>query len=114
MGAFGALGGGKASEGEAQAVARAIGLNEKALGARDVDGGPLSRTQSVRSVGTEESPSPEGPLVVDEEGLEDVPEMEELGSPVGSEGEDEDGPAVEELSLGETEEGEGKGKGRDV
>ena len=85
------------NEGEAAAVAKAIGLKHESPSAprttgkeREGEGAPLSRTVSAKSdVGTEESPSPTGPLVVDDDDLEDVPEMEGLGlgSPVESEAE---------------------------
>ena len=95
-------------------------MNEKALGNREGAGepevteNPLSRSTSVRSeAATDDSPSPEGPLVMDEEGLEDVPEMEleAEGSPVLSEcrgevgGEEEDlgREGVDELKSGKNQ-----------
>ena len=107
---------------EAEAVAKAIGLNEEAFGAwrgfskEDIVGVPLGKVQtsSARSEAgmTEDSPSPEGPLVLDEwegEGMEDIPEMERLGSPVVGEGdEDEIKPLEKELGA------ETKGKGGDL
>ena len=85
----------EANEEEAAAVAKAIGLKQenpfaprKTSKDHEGEGAPLSRTASVKSdVGTEESPSPTGPLVMDDDDLEDVPEMEglALGSPVDSE-----------------------------
>lgn len=74
---------------EAKAVAKAIGLNQgafddrKAFEPAEGEGAPLSRTSSVRSTAvTEDSPSPEGPLIMDDAELEEVPnQMESLGSP---------------------------------
>ena len=76
---------GKASKDEAAAVAKAIGLNEgfgvwKGFKKEDEDG--LALTTSARSNTTseaEESPSPTGPLALEESMLEDVPEMDDLG-----------------------------------
>ena len=106
---------GEASDGEAQAVAKAIGLKERATGSGDgMEGAPLSRTVSVKSeAATEDSPSPTGPLVIDDEGLEEVPKMELLGEPVLSETEREDQKKedVPELQdLGVTEKIVDKGK----
>lgn len=115
----------KASDGEAEAVARAIGLNEEAFGAwkgfdkSDVVGVPLSKMTTAASprsdVGTEDSPSPTGPLVMDDEELEEVPEMEGLSSPIGSEpdedGDKEDaGDNKDELSSTKTEDVTGGGR----
>ncbi len=95
------------TETEANAVAKAIGLNdvETALGDRkdrpgSAEGGqsprsPMTRTTSQRSDTTyeTESPSPTGPLlVVDDEG-EEVPEMQLPGS-VDEAGEGEEGPVI--------------------
>lgn len=72
---------GKASEDEAAAVAKAIGLNEgfgvwKGFKKESEDGLGLTKT---RSNATTESPSPTGPLQLEESVLEDVPKMEDLG-----------------------------------
>lgn len=76
--------GGKASETEAAAVAKAIGLNKgfgawKGFKKEGEDGSPLTKTLSGRSDATSEaeSPSPTGPLVGD---LDEVPEMDPLES----------------------------------
>lgn len=76
--------GGEASENEAAAVAKAIGLNEgfgawKGFRKEGEDGSPLIKTVSGRSDATSEveSPSPMGPLV-DDSLMEDVPEIEDL------------------------------------
>ncbi|CAD6594290.1 MAG: hypothetical protein ASARMPREDX12_008592 [Alectoria sarmentosa] len=76
--------GGKASETEAAAVAKAIGLNKgfgawKGFKKEDEDGSPLTKTLSGRSDVTSEaeSPSPTGPLV---DNLDEVPEMDVLES----------------------------------
>lgn len=73
---------------EAMAVAKAIGLNQGAFEdrkgtERDGEGAPLSRTSSVKSDAvTEDSPSPEGPLIMDDADLEEVPnQSEDLGDP---------------------------------
>ena len=112
---------GEVNEGEAQAVAKAIGLKEKAIGSGEgMEGAPLSRTVSVKSeVGTEDSPSPTGPLIIDDEGLEEVPEMEELGSPVLSENEredskDDDVPELEDLTVTEKNVDKDKDKGEQI
>ena len=83
---------------EAEAVAKAIGLNEEAFGAwrgfskEDIVGVPLSKVATAKSdAATEDSPSPTGPLVIDEWEMEDIPEIERLGSPVVSE------PIIEEV-----------------
>lgn len=75
--------GGEASENEAAAVAKAIGLNEgsgawKGFKKDDGDGSPLIKIVSGRSDATSEaeSPSPTGPLVLDD-ALEDVPEIDD-------------------------------------
>lgn len=85
--------GGEASENEAAAVAKAIGLNEgfgawKGLKKEGEDGSPLTKTVSGRSDATSEaeSPSPTGPLVLmDDSALEDVPVIEDMGSSALSE-----------------------------
>lgn len=47
------------------------------------EGVPLAKATTAKSdVGTEDSPSPTGPLVMDDDEGEEVPEMEQLGSPV--------------------------------
>ena len=102
--------GGEASETEATAVAKAIGLNEGAFGdwkgfdkkEDTADGGeeigtPLSKARTSGATKEDmaywtESPSPEGPLLaMNDDDTEDVPEME-LESPlVKNAGEDEGG-----------------------
>jgi len=80
---------GEADGEEAMAVAKAIGLNQGAFGEwrgfeNEGEGAPLARmTSTAKSdVGTEDSPSPEGPLIVDDAELEEVPDqLEALGSP---------------------------------
>lgn len=79
---------GEADGEEAMAVAKAIGLNRGAFGEwkgveRESEGAPLTRMRSVKSdTGTEDSPSPDGPLAIDDAELEEVPDqMEALGSP---------------------------------
>ena len=79
--------GGKASEIEAAAVAKAIGLNEgfgvwKGFKKEAEDGSPLTKTLSGRSDVTSEaeSPSPTGPFLIDDSTLEDVPEIDDLES----------------------------------
>lgn len=76
--------GGEASEIEAAAVARAIGLNQgfgswKGFKKEGDDGSPLARTASGRSdtISETESPSPTSPLIMDS-AMEDVPEMDDL------------------------------------
>ena len=96
--------GGAGNEVEAQAVAKAIGMKEEAFDGDDDDGderkvdeAPLSRTViGENDIGTEESPSPTGPLVMDDEAFEDVPEMKDLGSPVMSDSEEEGERGAEE------------------
>lgn len=111
--------GGEASEVEAQAVADAIGLNEK-IGifanfrkevTQDDDGHPLAKVASVKSDGTSaESPSPTGSLGSDDtegpdlkntefERLDTDQELEEEGVEEGAEG-------VEEEAEEEAEEDE--------
>ena len=82
----------EAKDDEAEAVAKAIGLKGIATsGGKEPDGAPLSRTAGMKTgVGTEASPSPTGPLIMDDEALEEVPEMEALGSPELSEAEVEE------------------------
>ena len=84
--------GGEASEHEAAAVARAIGLNEgfgawKGFKKEDEDGSPLTTTASGRSdaASEAESPSPTGPLM-DDSVLGDVLEIDDLGNPALSKG----------------------------
>lgn len=99
--------GGEASEQEAEAVAKAIGLSKSLASlpglrkgptsvADDAEGAPLSRAQSARSDYTTsgaDSPSPEGGLAPDPGflGEETSPDFEPLDSPVisGEEAEDE-------------------------
>ena len=82
---------GKASEDEAAAVAKAIGLNEgfgvwKGFKKEGEDGLALTKT---RSNAITESPSPTGPLKLEESVLEDVPKMEDLrGSALSDAGHD--------------------------
>lgn len=72
---------------EAMAVAKAIGLNQGALGEwkgfeGEHEGVPLMRTVTARSdAATDDTPSPTGPLELDDADLDEVPEMENLGSP---------------------------------
>ena len=95
------------TETEANAVAKAIGLNdgETALGDRkerpsSAEGGQSSRPSMTRTTSQRsdnayetESPSPTGPLlVVDDEG-DEVPEMQLPGS-VDEAGEGEEGPVI--------------------
>lgn len=101
--------GGEASEVEAQAVADAIGLNEK-IGifanfrkeeTQDDDGHPLAKVASVKSEGTSaESPSPTGSLGSDDtegpdikntefERLDTDQELEEEGAEEDEDGADE-------------------------
>ena len=75
---------GEASENEAAAVAKAIGLNEgfgawKGFKKEGEDGLPLTIAASARSEATSEaeSPSPTGPLM-DDPTSEDVPEIDDL------------------------------------
>lgn len=98
--------GGEASEQEAEAVAKAIGLSKSLASlpglrkgptsvADDAEGAPLSRAQSARSDYTTsgaDSPSPEGGLAPDPglPGEETSPDFEPLESPVISEDEAED------------------------
>ena len=102
--------GGEASEHEAAAVAKAIGLNEgfaawKGLKKDGEDGAPLTKTLSGRSAATSEaeSPSPTGPLVIDDSALEEVPKIDDLESPamsdVGQEWEEADDEAGAESNA---------------
>ncbi len=77
--------GGEASENEAAAVAKAIGLNEgfgawKGFKKEGEDGSPLTKTVSGRSDATSEaeSPSPTGPFLIEDSTLDDVPELDDL------------------------------------
>lgn len=77
--------GGEASENEAAAVAKAIGLTDgfgawKGFKKEGEDGSPLTKTVSGKSEATSEaeSPSPTGPLVMDDSALEDVPEIDDM------------------------------------
>ena len=98
--------GGEASENEAAAVAKAIGLNE-GFGAWEgfkkggEDGPPLTKTVSGRSDATSEaeSPSPTGPLMNDCDG-EDIPDISDLGSSALSDAGQEWKAADEEESGG--------------
>ena len=111
--------GGEASEQEAEAVAKAIGLSKslamlpglrKAPAADDSEGAPLSRVQSGKSDYTSgpESPSPTGVLVPDPPfpGEETSPDIDPLESPAisGDEAEDE----KEERAAVEDEEHRGR------
>ena len=78
--------GGEATENEAAAVAKAIGLNEgfgawKGFKKEGEDESPLTSTVNGKSDATNEaeSPSPTGPLM-DDSLLEDVPRSDDLGS----------------------------------
>lgn len=78
--------GGEATENEAAAVAKAIGLNEgvgawKGFKNEGGDEWPLTSTEKGKSDATNEaeSPSPTGPLM-DDSILEDVPKSDDLGS----------------------------------
>ena len=78
--------GGEATENEAAAVAKAIGLNEgfgawKGFKKEGEDDSPLTSTVNGKSDATNEaeSPSPTGPLM-DDSLLEDVPRSDDLGS----------------------------------
>ena len=78
--------GGEATENEAAAVAKAIGLNEgfgawKGFKKEGEDDSPLMSTVNGKSDATNdaESPSPTGPLM-DDSLLEDVPRSDDLGS----------------------------------
>ena len=82
--------GGEASENEAAAVAKAIGLNGgfnawKGFKKEGEDGSPLTTNVSGRSdaISEAESPSPTGPLM-DDYTLEDMPEIDTLGNLVSS------------------------------
>lgn len=133
--------GGEASEHEAEAVAKAIGLpgafgdwkgfTKEGSGVEDTqlegngsehvkkdvtalyeDGAPLSRHASVKSDYTE-SPSPEGPLVIEGPDFEDMPNFKGLGDAEASDDEvnREELEGLEDLSLGEIVDQEaGKGK----
>ena len=77
--------GGEATENEAAAVAKAIGLNEsfgswKGFKNEGIDDSPLRMAENGRSDATNEaeSPSPTGPLM-DDSILEDVPRSDDLG-----------------------------------
>lgn len=126
--------GGEASKLEAQAVADAIGLNEKIgifanfrkVETEDDDDHPLAKVASVKSDGTSgaESPSPTGPLGSDDtegpdiknpefERLDTDQELEEEGAEEDEEDEDElkdkqrvEKPAIE--AARKMEAGEGK------
>lgn len=98
-GAFDTLAGdsdGDASENEAAAVAKAIGLR-KGLGAwqgfkkENEDGTALAKVATGKSDATSEaeSPSPTGPLVMDED-IEDVPDLDELSGTLSDAGEEAD------------------------
>ena len=78
--------GGEATENEAAAVAKAIGLDEgfgawKGFKKEGEDDSPLMSTVNGKSDATNEaeSPSPTGPLM-DDSLLEDVPKSDDLGS----------------------------------
>ena len=78
--------GGEATENEAAAVAKAIGLNEgfgawKGFKNDGGDDSPFTSTENGKSDATNEaeSPSPTGPLM-DDSILEDVPKSDDLGS----------------------------------
>ena len=82
--------GGEASENEAAAVAKAIGLNGgfnawKGFKKEGEDGSPLTTNVSGKSDATSEaeSPSPTGPLI-DDYTLEDMPEIDTLENLVSS------------------------------
>ncbi len=98
---------GEADGEEAMAVAKAIGLDQGAFGERkglesESEGAPLARMRSVKSdIGTEDSLSPDGPLVMDDAELEEVPDqLEALESPNTSAATDDLGKSE---SLGDIE-----------
>lgn len=70
----------EADGGEAMAVAKAIGLNQNAFGERrglerESEGAPLARMKAVKSyIDLEDSPSPDGPLAMEDAELEDLPD----------------------------------------
>lgn len=109
---------GEASENEATAVAKAIGLNEGAFGDwkgfdkkeggdnGDEDIGTPLRKASASGPSREdaayltESPSPEGPLLaMDDDDTEDVSEMK-LGSPLGNDAQGDEGRDMREMRAG--------------
>jgi len=98
---------GEADGGEAMAVARAIGLNQNAFGERralerESEGVPLARMKAVKSyIDIEDSPSPDGPLAMDDVELEELPDqMEAWGTPdISTAGDD----IEKSESVGETE-----------